>query len=110
MPCQLYDGSVEKTGHPAEIRAAEPRRQKHDRRDADLILKPLVETRFPAIWLRLTTPQDEQIFAARGVATITGGITLLLIEVRLSSASPGQYLLQLRKPTLLWNSYSLVVY
>jgi len=26
-------------GHPAEIRAAEPRKQKHDRRDADLILK-----------------------------------------------------------------------
>ena len=26
-------------GHPAEIRAAEPRKQKHDRRDADLILE-----------------------------------------------------------------------
>ena len=38
-------------GHPAEIRAAEPRKQKHDRRDADLILKLLVENRFPAIWL-----------------------------------------------------------
>ena len=37
--------------HPAEIRAAEPRKQKHDRRDADLILKLLVENRFPAIWL-----------------------------------------------------------
>jgi transposase len=38
-------------GHPAKIRAAEPRKQKHDRRDADLILKLLVENRFPAIWL-----------------------------------------------------------
>jgi transposase len=38
-------------GHPAEIRAAEPRKQKHDRRDADLILKLLAEERFPAIWL-----------------------------------------------------------
>ena len=38
-------------GHPATIRAAEPRKQKHDRRDADLILKLLVEKRFPAIWL-----------------------------------------------------------
>jgi transposase len=38
-------------GHPAEIRAAEPRKQKHDRRDAELILKLLVENRFPAIWL-----------------------------------------------------------
>jgi transposase len=38
-------------GHPAKIRAAEPRKQKHDRRDADLILTLLVENRFPAIWL-----------------------------------------------------------
>jgi len=38
-------------GHPAEIRAAEPRKQKHDRRDADLLLSLLVENRFPAIWL-----------------------------------------------------------
>jgi len=38
-------------GHPAKIRAAEPRKQKHDRRDADLILTLLVENRFPTIWL-----------------------------------------------------------
>jgi transposase len=40
-----------RVGHPATIRAAEPRKQKHDRRDADLILRLLVENRFPAIWL-----------------------------------------------------------
>jgi transposase len=40
-----------RVGHPAQIRAAEPRKQKHDRRDADLILKLLAESRFPAIWL-----------------------------------------------------------
>src|ERR1700757_4536967 len=40
-----------RVGHPAEIRAAEPRKQKHDQRDADLILKLLAEDRFPAIWL-----------------------------------------------------------
>jgi transposase len=38
-------------GHPAKIRAAEPRKQKYDWRDADLILKLLVENRFPSIWL-----------------------------------------------------------
>src|SRR6202158_2140586 len=38
-------------GHPAEVRAAEPRKQKHDRRDADLLLSLLVEERFPSIWL-----------------------------------------------------------
>src|SRR6202453_3513419 len=37
-------------GHPATIRAADPRRQKHDRRDAELLLKLLVENRFPSIW------------------------------------------------------------
>jgi hypothetical protein len=37
-------------GHPATIRAAEPRRQKHDQRDAELLLKLLVEDRFPSIW------------------------------------------------------------
>jgi Transposase len=40
-----------RVGHPATIRAAEPRKQKHDRRDAELILKQLAENRFPAIWL-----------------------------------------------------------
>src|SRR3989454_1457202 len=45
-------------GHPAEIRAAEPRKQKHDRRDADLILKLLMENRFPAIWLPSKELQD----------------------------------------------------
>src|SRR5580692_9988312 len=45
-------------GHPAEIRAAEPGKQKHDRRDADLILKLLVENRIPAIWLPEKELQD----------------------------------------------------
>ena len=34
-----------RVGHPATIRAAEPRKQKHDRRDANLILKLMVEKR-----------------------------------------------------------------
>ena len=37
-------------GDATKVRAAEPRKQKHDRRDAELILKLLVENRFPAIW------------------------------------------------------------
>jgi transposase len=44
-------------GDAAKIRAAEPRKQKHDRRDAELILKLLVENRFPAIWM----PSKEQL-------------------------------------------------
>ena len=47
-----------RVGHPATIRAAEPRKQKHDRRDADLLLKLLVEKRFPAIWMPSRELQD----------------------------------------------------
>jgi transposase len=38
-----------RVGHPAKIRKAETRKQKHDRRDARLLLKLLVEKRFPSI-------------------------------------------------------------
>ena len=51
-------------GHPAQIRAAEPRRQKHDRRDADLILKLLAENRFPAIWLPSQGATGSAVFVA----------------------------------------------
>lgn len=43
-------------GHPAKIRKAETRTQKHDRRDAALLLRLLVENRFPSIWM----PSNEQ--------------------------------------------------
>lgn len=42
-------------GDAARIRASDPRQQKHDRRDAALILKLLLERRFPRIW----TPSSE---------------------------------------------------
>jgi transposase len=42
-------GIDSQVGHPAKIRAAEPRQQKQDRRDADLLLKLLMENRFPSI-------------------------------------------------------------
>jgi hypothetical protein len=60
--------------------------------------------------VRLTTERGEQVLATRGVATITGGITLLHVEIRFSSASPGRYVLQLREPTLAWNSYPVDVH
>ncbi len=47
-----------RVGHPAQIRAAAPRKQKNDRRDAELILQMLVEGRFPAIWLPSKELQD----------------------------------------------------
>jgi transposase len=45
-------------GHPAAIRKAETRRQKHDRRDAHLLLQLLTEHRFPSIWMPSTELRD----------------------------------------------------
>jgi transposase len=47
-----------RVGHPAMIRKAETRRQKHDRRDAHLLLTLLAEDRFPAIWIPATELRD----------------------------------------------------
>jgi transposase len=50
-------GIVCRVGHPAKIRAAETRKQKHDRRDARLMLDLLMkEDGFPEIWM----PSGEQ--------------------------------------------------
>ena len=60
--CQWFVELVEKLGHEvwigdaAKIRASEVRQQKHDRRDAALLLRLLREGRFPRIW----TPSSEQ--------------------------------------------------
>jgi transposase len=50
-----------RVGHPARIRAAEPRKQKNDRRDARLLLTLLAEDRFPAIWMPSREQHDLQI-------------------------------------------------
>ena len=47
-----------RVGHPAEIRAKETRKQKHDRRDARLIWELLIEDRFPEIWMPSTEERD----------------------------------------------------
>jgi transposase len=51
-------GIESRVGHPAKIRAKETRKQKHDRRDARLILELLVEDRFPEIWMPSTEQRD----------------------------------------------------
>jgi transposase len=47
-----------RVGHPSAIRKAETRRQKHDRRDAALLLQLLKEERFPAIWMPSPDERD----------------------------------------------------
>jgi transposase len=48
-----------RVGHPAKIRAAETRKQKHDRRDAEVILDLLMmKDRYPDIWMPSTEQRD----------------------------------------------------
>jgi transposase len=60
--CQWFVEMVTAAGHQvwigdaAKIRASDVRQQKHDKRDAALLLKLLLEGRFPRIW----TPSSEQ--------------------------------------------------
>ena len=55
--CQWFVEMATSAGHEvwigdaAKIRATDVRQQKHDRRDAALILKLLLEKRFPRIWV-----------------------------------------------------------
>ena len=60
--CQWFVDAMGALGHEvwigdaAKIRASDARRQKHDRRDAALLLQLLMDGRFPRIW----TPSSEQ--------------------------------------------------
>jgi transposase len=47
-----------RVGQPEKIRAQETRKQKHDRRDARLILELLIEDRFPEIWMPSIEERD----------------------------------------------------
>jgi len=61
-PCQWFRRLLGECGHElwvgdaAKIRAAEPRKQKTDRRDAELILNLMRFERFPRIWV----PSEEE--------------------------------------------------
>jgi hypothetical protein len=50
-----------RVGHPAKIREAERHKQKHDRRDARLLLKLLAEKRFPSIRMPSSEQRDLRI-------------------------------------------------
>jgi len=59
-------GIVCRVGHPAKIRAAETRKQKHDRRDARLMLDLLMRADgFPEIWMPSSEQRDLRTPAAR---------------------------------------------
>jgi transposase len=62
--CQWFVELVESMGHEvwigdaAKIRASDSRQQKHDRRDAQLLLRLLDEGRFPRIWKPASEQKD----------------------------------------------------
>lgn len=63
-PCQWFRRLLEErgcelwVGDAARIRASEVRKQKTDRRDAELILKLMLEERFPRIWVPSEAERD----------------------------------------------------
>jgi transposase len=63
-PCQWFRRLLQECGHQlwvgdaTRIRAAETRRQKTDRRDAELILRLMLEGRFPRIWVPTEAERD----------------------------------------------------
>lgn len=63
-PCQWFRRLLQDCGHQlwvgdaGRIRAAETRRQKTDRRDAELILRLMLEGRFPRIWVPTEAERD----------------------------------------------------
>ena len=62
--CQWFLELMAKLGHEvlvgdaAKIRASEARQQKHDRRDARLLVQLLAEDRFPRIWVPSREEKD----------------------------------------------------
>ncbi len=57
--------------------------------------------------LRIATTTGSAIVTTNGVASLKDGVTSIEAAVDLSSASPGRYVLQVRRPTSEWNSYPL---
>ena len=59
--------------------------------------------------MRIATTAGSEVFATRGVAFLKDGLTSIQAAVDLSSASPGQYVFQVRRPDSEWSSYLLML-
>lgn len=59
--------------------------------------------------IRIATPAGNAILTTGGVASLKEGVTSIQAVVDLSSASSGQYIFQVRKPSSEWNSYALML-
>ncbi len=59
--------------------------------------------------VRIVGPSGESVAATSGLAQLQRHITTLQVQLNLSSAQPGKYILQVRKTGLEWNSYPLIL-
>lgn len=59
--------------------------------------------------VRMVKLSGESLFATTGIAKLSDHVTSLQIVVKLSSPRVGQYILQVRKVGLEWNSYPILV-
>ncbi len=59
--------------------------------------------------VRIAAPSGELLVATSGTAMLKDRITSLQLSVSVSSARPGPYVLQVRKPGSDWNSYAVLL-
>jgi len=59
--------------------------------------------------VRIAKQSGEALVTAIGTAKLSKGVTTLRVALRMSSVSPGTYILQIREAGLEWNSYPLVL-
>jgi hypothetical protein len=59
--------------------------------------------------LRIAPTSGSAIFSINGVASLKDGVTSMEAALDLSSAPPGRYVLQIRRPNSEWNSYPLLL-
>jgi len=60
--------------------------------------------------VRVISLQGEPLVSGTGEAKVVQGLTLLRIDLRVSLARPGNYLLQIRRPASEWGSFPLLIH
>jgi hypothetical protein len=59
--------------------------------------------------IRITNTVGDAVLSANCVASLNDGVTSVRMVVNLSSVPSGEYVLQVRRPNLEWNSYHLAL-
>jgi hypothetical protein len=59
--------------------------------------------------LRITSVRNEPLFSGTGEAKLNEGLTVLRVDLGMSLASPGDYLLQIRRHNSEWVSFPVQI-